>query len=308
MSSGGKGKGLKELVKNVKEIISWNKERDNEKENTVDFSRPVFVTLAALSKELEFFRACALQATDKENKKFKDMTQETSRKRAGENKIACKKEKRIKQNETNSVILTLNDLIGKVVHHFCYLDDDSEEERWHRGILLEKVKSTKYLMRYHQLRDKTVPCDIKHDFKSDKLKLVDLAPKDLVGASVRHLLKDDETGEDIWWDAEVVDIDLESKKENPVIFIMYHTHETEYDLDELGNVENEFYEIRLMDDYSNGWLHIRSVGLTSDGVDFEFKHCKYLLLNNCSKNKKETKKTLFYAKTLTWWKGLTVVY
>ena len=52
MSSGGKGKGLKELVKNVKEIISWNKERDNEKENTVDFSRPVFVTLAALSKEL----------------------------------------------------------------------------------------------------------------------------------------------------------------------------------------------------------------------------------------------------------------
>ena len=308
MSSGGKGKGLKELVKNVKEIISWNKERDNEKENTVDFSRPVFVTLAALSKELEFFRACALQATDKENKKFKDMTQETSRKRAGENKIACKKEKRIKQNETNSVILTLNDLIGKVVHHFCYLDDDSEEERWHRGILLEKVKSTKYLMRYHQLRDKIVPCDIKHDFKSDKLKLVDLAPKDLVRASVRHLLKDDETGEDIWWDAEVVDIDLESKKENPVIFIMYHTHETEYDLDELGNVENEFYEIRLMDDYSNGWLHICSVGLTSDGVDFEFKHCKYLLLNNCSKNKKETKKTLFYAKTLTWWKGLTVVY
>ena len=243
-----------------------------------EIARPVFVTPAALSKEKEYLRARALQTTDKENKKFKDLTQEACRKRAGENKIPCKKEKRIKQNETNSVILTLNDLIGKVVHHFCYLDDDSEEERWHRGILLEKVKSTKYLMRYHQLRDKIVPCDIKHDFKSDKLKLVDLAPKDLVGASVRHLLKDDETGEDIWWDAEVVDIDLESEKENPVFFIMYHTDETEYDLDELGNVDNEFYEITLMDDYSNGWLHIFPVDLTNDDVDFEFKHWKYLPL------------------------------
>ena len=91
----GKGKSLKELVRNFKEIISWNKETDNEKENTVDFSRPVFVTPAVLSKEKESLRARALQATDKENKKIKDLTQETSRKRAGENKIDCKKEKRI---------------------------------------------------------------------------------------------------------------------------------------------------------------------------------------------------------------------
>ena len=127
-------------------------------------------------------------------------------------------------------------------------------------------------MRYYQLSDKIVPCDLQHDFKSDKIKLVDLAPKDLVGASVRHLLKDDETGEDIWQDAELVDIDLESQKEGPVFFIMYHTDETEYDFDKLGNVENEFYEITLMDDYSNGWLHIRSVNLTNDGINFEFKH------------------------------------
>ena len=176
--------------------------------------------LAALSKKKEYLRACALQATEKENKKFKDLAQETSRKRAGENKIACKKEKRIKQNEKNSVILTLNDLVGKVVDHFCYLNDDSEEERWHKRNVLEKVKSTKYLMPYHQLPDKIVQYDIQHDFKSDKLKLVCLASKDLVGASVRHLLRDDETGKDIWWDAEVADIDLESEKENPVFFIM----------------------------------------------------------------------------------------
>ena len=147
-----------------------------------------------MSKEKDYLRASALQAIDKENKKFKDLTQETSRKRAGKNKIACIKEKRMKQNEANSVILTLIDLVGKVVDHYCYLDDDSEEERWHRGIALEKVKSTKYFMRCHQLPDKIMPCDLQLDFKSYKLKLVDLSPKDLVGASVRHLLKDDRTG------------------------------------------------------------------------------------------------------------------
>ena len=57
-----------------------------------------------------------------------------------------------------------------------------------------------------------------------------------------------------------------------MFFIMYHSDETEYDLDELGSVENEFYEITLMDDYSNGWLHFHSVDLTTDRVDFEFKH------------------------------------
>ena len=147
-----------------------------------------------MSKEKDYLRASALQAIDKENKKFKDLTQETSRKRAGKNKIACIKEKRMKQNEANSVILTLIDLVGKVVDHYCYLDDDSEEERWHRGIVLEKVKSTKYFMRCHQLPDKIMPCDLQLDFKSYKLKLVDLSPKDLVGASVRHLLKDDRSG------------------------------------------------------------------------------------------------------------------
>ena len=43
-------------------------------------------------------------------------------------------------------------------------------------------------------------------------------------------------------------------------------------MDESGNVENEFYEMTLMDDYTNGCLHIRSVDVTNYGVDFEFKH------------------------------------
>ena len=86
-----KGKSLKEPVRNFKKIISWNKSGDNEKEKTVDFSRPVFAMPAALPKEKESLRAHALQATDKENEKLKDLTQKTSRKRAGENKIVKKK-------------------------------------------------------------------------------------------------------------------------------------------------------------------------------------------------------------------------
>ena len=103
MSSEGKGKSLKKLVRNFKEIISWNKERDYDKENTIDFSRPVFVMPAALSEEKESLKARALQATDKENKRFKDLTQKTSRKRAGENKIDCKKEKRIKKKKMKQI-------------------------------------------------------------------------------------------------------------------------------------------------------------------------------------------------------------
>ena len=65
------------------------------------------------------------------------------------------------------------------------------------------------------------------DFKENHVKDVDLKPADLAGASLKHLLNDDNTGEEIWWDAEVVDIDLSSKNlENPIS--LYHTNEKEF--------------------------------------------------------------------------------
>ena len=72
------------------------------------------------------------------------------------------------------------------------------------------------MVRYHKCLDQFYSCSLLQDFKENHLKVVDLKSADLVGASVKHLLKDDDTGEEIWWDTEVVDIDLSSKNlENP---------------------------------------------------------------------------------------------
>ena len=94
----------------------------------------------------------------------------------------------------------------------------------------------------------------------------------LLGASVKHLLKDDDTGEEVWWDAEVVDIDLSSKnQENPIFFALYHTDEKEYETEIFASIESEFFEIALMEDYLNNWLQIKSVGLTNDDISFDFE-------------------------------------
>ena len=58
------------------------------------------------------------------------------------------------------------------------------------------------------------------DFKENHVK-VNLKPADLVGASVKHLLNDDHTGEETWWDAEVVNIDLSSKNQKNLFLLSF---------------------------------------------------------------------------------------
>ena len=128
------------------------------------------------------------------------------------------------------------------------------------------------MVRYHECPDKFYSCSLLQDFKENHVKVVDLKPVDLVGASVKLLLKDDDTGEEIWWDAEVVDIDLSSKnQENPIFFVLYHNDEKEYESEICGSIENEFFKITLMEDYLNNWLQIKSVDLTNDGISFDFE-------------------------------------
>ena len=59
------------------------------------------------------------------------------------------------------------------------------------------------------------------DFKENHVKVVNLKPADLVGASVKHLLNDDHTGEETWWDAEVVNIDLSSKNQKNLFLLSF---------------------------------------------------------------------------------------
>ena len=127
------------------------------------------------------------------------------------------------------------------------------------------------MVRYHKCLDQFYSCSLLQNFKENHIKVVDLKPADLVGASVKHLLKDDDTGEEIWWDTEVVDIDLSSKNlENP-FFSLYHTDEKEYEIEICASIENEFFEITLIEDYLNNWLQIKSVDLTNDDISFDFE-------------------------------------
>ena len=136
---------------------------------------------------------------------------------------------------------------------------------------MEKT-GAKFLVRYHECPDKSYSRSSLQDFKENHVKVVDLKPTDLVGTSVKHLLKDDDTGEEVWWDAEVVDIDLSSKnQENPVFFVLYHTDEKEYQSEICASIENEFFEITLMEDCLSNWLQIKSVDLTNDDISFDFE-------------------------------------
>ena len=84
------------------------------------------------------------------------------------------------------------------------MDDDAEEEEWDREVVIEKTGSSKYLLCYHSCQDKLYTQDLNQDFKSNRIRLVSLRPRDLVGASVRHVLADDQSGEEIWWNAELI--------------------------------------------------------------------------------------------------------
>ena len=75
------------------------------------------------------------------------------------------------------------------------------------------------------------------------------------------MFEGDETGENIWWNAERVDPDLDSDPENPEVFVMY---------DENGEAEEgqqekqEYYLEPLLGDYLDHYVQIFSLHL-----DFE---------------------------------------
>ena len=51
VTSGGKVKDICILIKNLKEVISWSKDTTSNSNAEIYFSRPIFVTQAALEKE-----------------------------------------------------------------------------------------------------------------------------------------------------------------------------------------------------------------------------------------------------------------
>ena len=141
-----------------------------------------------------------------------------NRKRVLKNGNSQQKTKKARECETATILSSVDELIGKVIDHYCFLED--EDESWNRGVVVEK-SGARFLVRYHECPDKFYTCSLLQDFKHNHVKIVDLKPADLVEASVRHLLKDDDTGEEMWWDAEIVDIDLSLKNQKNPVFLSF---------------------------------------------------------------------------------------
>ena len=134
-----------------------------------------------------------------------------SRKRV---KVANRDEKKV------PVISSSGELVGNLIDHFCFLEDE-DVESWHRGAVLKTFGRKKFLVRYNDCSDEIYPRPLFEEFKAGNVRIVELKGEDLIGASIRHMFEDDETGENIWWNAEVVDLDPDSDPENSKFFVMY---------------------------------------------------------------------------------------
>ena len=162
------------------------------------------------------------------------------------------------------VVSSASELVGKIIDHPCFLGDENTE-RWFRGVVLESIGKSQFLVRYHDFPDETFSQPLYKDFKAYRVKLVELVPSDLIGASIGHLFYDNDTEENVWWDAEVVDIDVTSEdKNNPNYFIWYEDCGT---MDEENLEEQEYYLEPLLNDYLNHCVQVLSLDLDQDQIE-----------------------------------------
>ena len=123
----------------------------------------------------------------------------TQNRKRGQKHDTQQKTKKARESEAAAILSSADELIGKVIDHYCFLED--EDESWNRGVVAE-ISGVKFLVRYHEYPHKFYSRSLLQDFKENHVKVVDLKLDDLVGASVKHLLKNDDTGEEAWWNAE----------------------------------------------------------------------------------------------------------
>ena len=95
------------------------------------------------------------------------------------------------------VVSSASALVGKIIGHLCFLGNE-DTERWFRGVVLESIGKSQFLVRYHDFPDETFSQPLYKDFKAYRVKLVELVPSDLIGASIGHLFYDNDTEENVW--------------------------------------------------------------------------------------------------------------
>ena len=162
------------------------------------------------------------------------------------------------------VVSSASELVGKIIDHPCFLGDENTE-RWFRGVVLESIGKSQLLVRYHDFPDETFSQPLYKDFKTDCIKLVKLVPSDLIGASIHHFFYDNDTEENVWWDAEVVDIDVTSDdKNNPNYLIWYEDCGT---MNEENMEGQEYYLEPLLNDYLNHCVKMLSLDLDHHEIE-----------------------------------------
>ena len=139
------------------------------------------------------------------------------------------------------------------MEHLWLLDSEEEERRWVKGVVLEKYGKTNYLIKYHEREDRLFWQNLFADYKNNKLKILSVSYKDFIGASIKHMYEDSNSKENIWWDAEVVDVDMDSADmDNPNFFIIYKDSSDDI---------IDFSKINDSDYFWNRWWMIISMGV-----------------------------------------------
>lgn len=151
------------------------------------------------------------------------------------------------------VICSSSDLVGKVINHACFLDDE-DTESWFRGVAVQMLGKNRFLVRYNDFPDETFVQPLCKDFKAWNVRLLELEPADLIGTSIPHLYTDEDSGEGRWWNAEVADLDKDSTDaEDSCFLIMYDENEK---AEEGQQEKQEYYLESLLGNYLNNRVQI----------------------------------------------------
>ena len=219
LSSGGKIKPISEIRDNLAHVIKWNSNVQPENAN-LDFSKPCIISDSDLRKQKSIFKENLTKQQQKNEvekvggKRLKASRSDGtggSRKRV---KVANGDEKKV------PVISSSGELVGKLIDHLCFLEDE-DVESWHRGVVLKTFGRKKFLVRYNDYPDELYSQPLFEELKPGNVRLLELNGEDLIGASIRHMFENDETGENIWWNAEIVGLNPDSDPENPKFIVMY---------------------------------------------------------------------------------------
>ena len=103
-------------------------------------------------------------------------------------------------------------MVGKLVERFCHINSKNAEEKedLHKGAVLEKHGKSICLIRYNEFQDQVFSRNLWKYLSSDRVRITSVTIYDFIYANTKHLYTDVASNEDIWRDAKVVDIDMES--------------------------------------------------------------------------------------------------